>query len=235
MSRDVAPSSSLRGPHAKPKTVIQECTRPEPKLKAAIDRCHVRWLCLYLHVAHKMAGKHQPFHKGGPAPCVRLRHAAALATGGVNAARTPRTRDGAAAALRSPRPCQPRPGKADGRRGLSHLRLRRGRRDAGGTLWSAPHQFVSLVVLGPGSSVSHDVLRLLARHGVGLVATGEDGVRFYTAQPLLPDFSHLARANRLQRQCRENDEYGNASTALYFRCTSAEACPRIYSRASSPT
>ena len=78
--------------------------------------------------------------------------------------------------------------------------------------YGLPHQFVSLVVLGPGSSVSHDVLRLLARHGVGLVATGEDGVRFYTAQPLLPDFSHLARANRLQRRCRENDEYGNAST-----------------------
>ncbi|MFG1277624.1 hypothetical protein [Xanthobacter autotrophicus] len=44
------------------------------------------------------------------------------------------------------------------------------------------------------------------------MATGEDGVRFYTAQPLLPDFSHLARANRLQRRCRENDEYGNAPT-----------------------
>jgi len=57
-----------------------------------------------------------------------------------------------------------------------------------------PHQSVSLVLLGPGSTVSHDALRLLARHGVGLVAIGEDGVRFYTAQPLLPDFSHLARA-----------------------------------------
>ncbi|MFG1307136.1 type I-E CRISPR-associated endonuclease Cas1e [Xanthobacter autotrophicus] len=60
--------------------------------------------------------------------------------------------------------------------------------------YGLPHQSVSLIVLGPGSSVSHDALRLLARHGVGLVATGEDGVRFYTAQPLLPDFSHLARA-----------------------------------------
>src|SRR6266487_2968719 len=42
--------------------------------------------------------------------------------------------------------------------------------------------------------VSHDALRLLARHGVGLAAIGEDGVRFYTALPLLPDFSSLARA-----------------------------------------
>jgi CRISPR-associated protein Cas1 len=42
--------------------------------------------------------------------------------------------------------------------------------------------------------VSHDALRLLARHGVGLAAVGDDGVRFYTAPPLMPDFSHLARA-----------------------------------------
>jgi CRISPR-associated protein Cas1 len=41
--------------------------------------------------------------------------------------------------------------------------------------------------------VSHDALRLLARHGTGLAAIGEDGVRFYTAPPLLPDNSRLAR------------------------------------------
>ena len=60
--------------------------------------------------------------------------------------------------------------------------------------YGLPHQSVSLILLGPGSSVSHDALRLLARHGVGLAAIGADGVRFYTAMPLLPDFSHLARA-----------------------------------------
>ncbi len=60
--------------------------------------------------------------------------------------------------------------------------------------YALPHQTVSLVVLGPGSTVSHDALRILARHNVGIVATGEDGVRFYTAQPILPDFSDLARA-----------------------------------------
>ena len=57
-----------------------------------------------------------------------------------------------------------------------------------------PHQALSMVLLGPGSTVSHDALRLLARHGTALSAIGEDGVRFYTAQPLLPDFSALARA-----------------------------------------
>jgi CRISPR-associated protein Cas1 len=60
--------------------------------------------------------------------------------------------------------------------------------------YGLPHQSVSLMLLGPGSTISHDALRLLARHNVGLAAVGEDGVRFYTATPLLPDFSHLARA-----------------------------------------
>lgn len=60
--------------------------------------------------------------------------------------------------------------------------------------YGLPHQSVSLVLIGPGSSVSHDALRILARHNVGLAAIGEDGVRFYTAMPLLPDFSNLARA-----------------------------------------
>jgi CRISP-associated protein Cas1 len=59
--------------------------------------------------------------------------------------------------------------------------------------YAIPHQSTSLILLGPGSMVSHDALRLLARHNVGLAAVGEDGVRMYTASPLLPDFSHLAR------------------------------------------
>ena len=57
-----------------------------------------------------------------------------------------------------------------------------------------PHQAVSLVLLGPGSTVSHDALRLLARHNTGLCAIGEGGIRFYTAQPLLPDHSATGRA-----------------------------------------
>ncbi|MDX2266436.1 MAG: type I-E CRISPR-associated endonuclease Cas1e [Hyphomicrobiales bacterium] len=60
--------------------------------------------------------------------------------------------------------------------------------------YQVPHQSVSLIALGPGSSVTHDALRLLARHNTGLAAVGEEGVRFYTAPPLLPDASALARA-----------------------------------------
>ena len=56
-----------------------------------------------------------------------------------------------------------------------------------------PHQTVSMILLGPGSSVTHDALRLLARHGTLLAAVGQDGVRSYTAPPLLPDHSDIAR------------------------------------------
>ncbi len=68
---------------------------------------------------------------------------------------------------------------------------------AGGSLnpgdYQIPHQTLSAILLGPGSTVSHDALRLLARHGTGLSAVGTDGVRCYTAQPLGPDRSDWAR------------------------------------------
>ena len=59
--------------------------------------------------------------------------------------------------------------------------------------YAIPFQGVSMILLGPGSTVSHDALRLLARHGTALAAVGEDGVRCYTAPPLISDRSGLAR------------------------------------------
>ena len=59
--------------------------------------------------------------------------------------------------------------------------------------YGIPLQGVSMVLLGPGSTVSHDALRLLAHARTALAAVGEDGVRFYTAPPLIPDRSGLAR------------------------------------------
>jgi CRISPR-associated protein Cas1 len=59
--------------------------------------------------------------------------------------------------------------------------------------YQIPHQSVSFILLGPGSTVSHDALRLLAYHGTALAAVGADGVRCYTAPPLIPDSSALAR------------------------------------------
>ena len=69
--------------------------------------------------------------------------------------------------------------------------------DAGSPLdqgqYGIPFQTLSMILLGPGSTVSHEALRLLARHGTGLIAVGEDGVRCYTAPPIMPDTSDIAR------------------------------------------
>ena len=59
--------------------------------------------------------------------------------------------------------------------------------------YGIPFQTVSVIFLEPGSTVSHDALRLLAKHGTGLVATGEGGVRFYASMPFGKDDSGLAR------------------------------------------
>lgn len=67
----------------------------------------------------------------------------------------------------------------------------------GGTLppgdYAIPFQMISMFLIGPGTTVSHDVLRLCARHGTGLMAVGDDGVRAYTAPPLGPARSEVAR------------------------------------------
>jgi CRISPR-associated protein Cas1 len=59
--------------------------------------------------------------------------------------------------------------------------------------YDIPYQTVSCILLGPGTTISHDALRLAARHGTSLVAVGEDGVRKYTSQPFGPDNSRIAR------------------------------------------
>lgn len=59
--------------------------------------------------------------------------------------------------------------------------------------YQIPQQALSMVLLGPGSSVTHDALRLLANQGTGLAAIGEGGVRLYTAPPLMAGTSALAR------------------------------------------
>ena len=59
--------------------------------------------------------------------------------------------------------------------------------------YAIPLQAVSIILLGPGSTVSHDALRLLAHARTALAAIGEDGVRLYTAPPMIPDRSGLAR------------------------------------------
>lgn len=59
--------------------------------------------------------------------------------------------------------------------------------------YAIPFQLLSCVILEPGTTVSHDALRLLARHGTGLVAAGENGVRFYASMPFSTGDSSIAR------------------------------------------
>ncbi|MFO8008761.1 MAG: type I-E CRISPR-associated endonuclease Cas1e [Candidatus Brocadiia bacterium] len=62
-------------------------------------------------------------------------------------------------------------------------------------IYQIPYQGVSNFLLAPGCSVSHDAMRLLARHGTGLLVVGAGGVRFYAASmPFGADRSALARA-----------------------------------------
>ncbi|NBC17372.1 MAG: type I-E CRISPR-associated endonuclease Cas1 [Bacteroidetes bacterium] len=60
--------------------------------------------------------------------------------------------------------------------------------------YDIPFQQVSNILLGPGGVVSHDALRLLARHQTGLLAIGSKGVRLYAvSMPFGPDRSTRAR------------------------------------------
>jgi CRISPR-associated protein Cas1 len=61
--------------------------------------------------------------------------------------------------------------------------------------YAIPYQNVSMLLLGPGSTVSHDALRLMARHGVLLAAVGDGGVKHYTAPPMGQGRSDVARAH----------------------------------------
>lgn len=60
--------------------------------------------------------------------------------------------------------------------------------------YGIPHQTISFILLGPGSTLSHDAARILARHGTGLAMIGEGGVRLYASLPPQPDQATRARA-----------------------------------------
>lgn len=61
--------------------------------------------------------------------------------------------------------------------------------------YAIPYQAVSMILLGPGTSLTQDVLRLCARHGTLIAAVGEGGVKCYTAPPMGQGHSDLARAH----------------------------------------
>jgi CRISPR-associated protein Cas1 len=61
--------------------------------------------------------------------------------------------------------------------------------------YAIPYQAVSMILLGPGTSLTQDVLRLAARHGLLIAAVGEGGVKSYTAPPMGQGRSDVARAH----------------------------------------
>lgn len=64
--------------------------------------------------------------------------------------------------------------------------------------YAIPYQAVSMILLGPGTSLSQDVLRLCARHGTLIAAVGEGGVKSYTAPPMGQGRSEVARAHAMR-------------------------------------
>lgn len=61
--------------------------------------------------------------------------------------------------------------------------------------YAIPYQTISIILAGPGTSITHDSLRILARHGTLLAAIGQGGVKFYTAPPMGQGRSDVARTH----------------------------------------
>ena len=73
--------------------------------------------------------------------------------------------------------------------------LAAGSEDIAAGEYAIPYQRISMILLGPGTTVTHDVLRILARHGTLLAAVGQGGVKYYTAPPMGAGRSRVARAH----------------------------------------
>ncbi|MEM9292736.1 MAG: type I-E CRISPR-associated endonuclease Cas1e [Acidobacteriota bacterium] len=59
--------------------------------------------------------------------------------------------------------------------------------------YAIPYQMVSSFILEPGTSITHDALRILARHGCTVLIVGEGAVRYYASLPSGPGRSAMAR------------------------------------------
>lgn len=79
--------------------------------------------------------------------------------------------------------------------------------------YAIPFQMISCLVLEPGTTVTHDAVRLLAAHGTGLVFVGEGGVRFYASMPFGPDAS--ARARMQVRAWTDEDQRARVVRRMY--------------------
>ncbi len=85
--------------------------------------------------------------------------------------------------------------------------------DLGAGDYSIPYQMISAILLGPGSNVSHDALRIMARHGTALIVTADDGVRMYASMPF-----GKASSKRFRSQVRlwtDPDEKSMVARRMY--------------------
>jgi len=81
--------------------------------------------------------------------------------------------------------------------------------------YTIPHQSISLLLLGPGSTVSHDALRLYARRLVGMVPQRDDGVlRGIEGARVKALYANLAQRFGIRWQGRRYDRNAPLSTDL---------------------
>lgn len=64
--------------------------------------------------------------------------------------------------------------------------------EAGETL-ELPYQRINALLLGPGTTITHDAVRHCSSHGTAIAFTGTDGTRIYTAPPVFDRDADLAR------------------------------------------
>jgi len=65
--------------------------------------------------------------------------------------------------------------------------------DEAGRELELPYQRLNAVLVGPGSTVTHDAVRHLSAHGTCIAFVGTDGTRLYTAPPIFDRDADLAR------------------------------------------
>ncbi len=59
--------------------------------------------------------------------------------------------------------------------------------------YTIPVQTISLILIGPGCSITHDAMRIASNYNVGLIFVGDHGVRLYASLPSTNTSSKLAR------------------------------------------
>ncbi len=79
--------------------------------------------------------------------------------------------------------------------------------------YSLPFQLISAVILQPGTTVTHDALRIMAAHGTGLVVVSEGGTRLFASMPKGPDTS--ARARRQARAWADEARRTHVARRMY--------------------